>query len=884
MENKTRTRIRVRVACVGRAGDPSEREGPPACEGADNQGGARGAVADRVDVLRRGGDDRRAGREVQADLGDDRMVLRDAREAHGKEHEVRLDDFLRVRHARELERLPLGRERPFDLFDLDARDLAIVAEKLDRVEVPAPRAAFVVAGARTEHVGPERPRRRVAAFGRGLGHDLDLRDALRALADRRANAVGPRVAAADDEHLLALGGDGKLLQFAREHAVLSAQQVKREVDAFEFAARNLEVAGSRRADREHDGVVRLLQIGGGDVRAHRDAGDEGDAFGLENRAAAVDDGLVELETGNAVAEQAADVLVLFVDRHLVAAAAKGDRGGESGGARADDGDGLAVLDGRRTGHDPAVRESRLDDVLFRLADHHRLLVQLVDAARLAERGADPGGELREVGVHAQELVGPLVVAFRDGLVLVRHQVAQRAAVAVAEGLPAVHAAGDLLADVLRRNPAFDLLEVVLALIGVAVDVVNAFHGGKTFLLEVRDDLESPDVLELSFDWHDHDELRTDVVPVAAQALRLGGAGALDVLVHQGKEVLFVVRARLDWHEVDRIEVRVQVERTFLVVDVGDAARHARREVDAGRAEHQHLSAGHILAAVVADALGDERDARVADAEAFAGLAVHEDLAGGSAVGHHVAGDHVVLRRAGEVLFGLDGDDAAGEALADVVVRGAPEVEGDAVREERAEGLSADTREVHGERAVRQAVLAPLRGDLARELRADRAVDVRDGALDLLRLAAFDEGQEGGEEFLAVVVLKRPRGDLGIEAHVGAGFAVEDRGEVEAFAAFQQVGAADGLVERLDAERGELFTNFLREEAEVVLQVLHLAGEVLPQLLGLCGDADGAGVEVAVAALDAAEGDEHRGAEAELLRAEHRADHDVAAGAELSVHL
>ena len=94
----------------------------------------------------------------------------------------------------------------------------------------------------------------------------------------------------------------------------------------------------------------------------------------------------------------------------------------------------------------------------------------------------------------------------------------------------------------------------------------------------------------------------------------------------------------------------------------------------------------------------------------------------------------------------------------------------------------------------------------------------------------------------------------------------------------------GLGERPVAERGELFAHLLREEAEVGLQVLGPARELRAQLRLLRGDADGAAVEVAVAALHAPERDEHRGAEGELVRAEQRADHDVATGAELPVDL
>ena len=63
-----------------------------------------------------------------------------------------------------------------------------------------------------------------------------------------------------------------------------------------------------------------------------------------------------------------------------------------------------------------------------------------------------------------------------------------------------------------------------------------------------------------------------------------------------------------------------------------------------RAEHDDAPAGHVLAAVVADALDDGEHARVAHGEALAGEAAEERAAGRRAVEHGVADDHVVLRR------------------------------------------------------------------------------------------------------------------------------------------------------------------------------------------------------------------------------------------------
>ncbi len=71
------------------------------------------------------------------------------------------------------------------------------------------------------------------------------------------------------------------------------------------------------------------------------------------------------------------------------------------------------------------------------------------------------------------------------------------------------------------------------------------------------------------------------------------------------------------------------------------------------ADHDHAAAGHVLAAVVADALDDGGRPGVPNREALAGDAAEERTPRGRAVQHGVADDHVLLgderprRRAGE---------------------------------------------------------------------------------------------------------------------------------------------------------------------------------------------------------------------------------------------
>ena len=82
----------------------------------------------------------------------------------------------------------------------------------------------------------------------------------------------------------------------------------------------------------------------------------------------------------------------------------------------------------------------------------------------------------------------------------------------------------------------------------------------------------------------------------------------------------------------------------------------------------------------------------------------------------------------------------------------------------------------------------------------------------------------------------------------------------------------------------MLAHLLGHELEEVDDELRLAGEALPQHRVLGGDADRTGVEVADPHHHAAGHDQRRGREAELLRAEQRGDHHVAAGLELAVDL
>src|SRR2546421_1053112 len=121
--------------------------------------------------------------------------------------------------------------------------------------------------------------------------------------------------------------------------------------------------------------------------------------------------------------------------------------------------------------------------------------------------------------------------------------------------------------------------------------------------------------------HDAHEARLLPAPVVEDPCGIGRARVLDVaadqVAHEGDLVGLLERA-----ELDHPQVAAALEIAVDVADVGDAARHAGGEVAAAGAEHHDAPAGHVLAAVVADALHHGMGAAVAHREPLAGHAAH----------------------------------------------------------------------------------------------------------------------------------------------------------------------------------------------------------------------------------------------------------------------
>ena len=155
-----------------------------------------------------------------------------------------------------------------------------------------------------------------------------------------------------------------------------------------------------------------------------------------------------------------------------------------------------------------------------------------------------------------------------------------------------------------------------------------------------------------------------------------------MLADEPEDNLGILRV-LNLVQVHLAAVAVVGERAVGVVHVGDPAGHSRGEVAAGGPENHRVPARHVLATVVAHALDHGSGARVADAEALGSHPAEERLARGGSVERDVTDDDGLVRVKGGGRGGLDDDVAAAEALADVIVGVAGDLDGDALAHERA---------------------------------------------------------------------------------------------------------------------------------------------------------------------------------------------------------
>ncbi len=362
-----------------------------------------------------------------------------------------------------------------------------------------------------------------------------------------------------------------------------------------------------------------------------------------------------------------------------------------------------------------------------------------------------------------------------------------------------------------------------------------------------------------------------------------------VVVQLFQHVVFF-RNRLQFHHR---HVAALGEIARLIQHVSHAARHAGCEVAAGFAEHDDDAAGHVFAAVVAHALDHRDGARVAHRETLAGNAAEVALAGRCAVKHGVSDDDRVLGDDVGVFRRPHDDASARQALADIVVAVADQIERDAACEECSERLTGRAAQRHMDRVVLQALLAPALDQRTRQHGADGTVDVLDRHFEDDRLLAFKGCLRLLDQLAVENIVDRmllPLGPVG--RRLRSLNLVKQLGEVETLrlpmrqhvVLLEQLGKADDLVELGEAKRCEDLAHFLSHEEEVVDHVFRRALEALAQNWILRRDTDGAGVEMALAHHDAAGGNDRRRRKAELVGSEQGTDDDVAAGLQATIDL
>ena len=427
----------------------------------------------------RGADDRiTSHKDVRGEGRQGRFEKTHGQQYHVGLYHLRLADRLHEGTAA----LGIGFPRHFLYFH--ARHFAVLAEETQGVKVPTAEAALLMARSGLEGAGPEGPGilRVVGTDGR-LRHDFDLRHAAASLAVGRAYAVAPGVAAADDEDVLPLGGDpfGGGYVGAGKHPVLLGQHVEGEVDAFQLAAGDGEVTCLGRAGGDDVGI----EAGGQMLQVDIGVELELNVFGTQDGHTAVDEGFVQLEVGDTVAQEAAGILVTVEHGDSIARLVQAVGGHQPGGAAANDTYTQAVAPGLSDAHVVFLEGVLGDGGLVLAVGGGFVLHEVEYAGFLAESWADAPGELGEVVGGVEQAVGQLPVAPVEGVVPLRRAVAQGAG-PMAERHAAVHAARSLQAAVAGVKGLFHFAEVVYAVVHGAVSRLLASYGQKCFRISHND--------------------------------------------------------------------------------------------------------------------------------------------------------------------------------------------------------------------------------------------------------------------------------------------------------------------------------------------------------------------------------------------------------------
>ena len=190
--------------------------------------------------------------------------------------------------------------------------------------------------------------------------------------------------------------------------------------------------------------------------------------------AAHDDGLFQLEPGNAIGQQPARTVMAVVDMHLIAVAAQIFRRGQPRGARTDHPHRLPAGTARDQRLDPAVFPGGVGDEFLDRADRHRAVAREFDhAIALAQSvlWADAAADLGHGRGRVAQFVRLAQPAFRGQAQPVGDMIVERA-MHRAIGHAALRAATRLLLCARHGVAIGDLLEIFCAQVGGALDRIG----------------------------------------------------------------------------------------------------------------------------------------------------------------------------------------------------------------------------------------------------------------------------------------------------------------------------------------------------------------------------------------------------------------------------
>ena len=165
------------------------------------------------------------------------------------------------------------------------------------------------------------------------------------------------------------------------------------------------------------------------VTANFEIGMEMDARILKPLHAAHDDVFLQLETGNAIGQQAAHTVVTVVDMHVISRDAQIFCGGQATRATANDTDRLSARCSDRNGFDPALFPSGVGDIFFDRANGHGVVagkfndaIAFAQAILRADAAANFGHSAGQIG----QLIRLTQAPFGGQAQPIRNMVMQRA--------------------------------------------------------------------------------------------------------------------------------------------------------------------------------------------------------------------------------------------------------------------------------------------------------------------------------------------------------------------------------------------------------------------------------------------------------------------------